>query len=96
MGAELVFVIVSYDIADDKRRRHVAKRMEDYGKRVQYSVFDCLLSEKEIRDLQYTLEHIINFEEDSVRFYRMCRKCESTIDVMGKGTVQEEQTFLIL
>lgn len=91
-----MFVIVSYDITDDRRRRRVAKCMEDYGKRVQYSVFDCLLSEREIRDLQWRLEAIIDFETDSVRFYRICKKCEQQIEVMGTGNVQQEQTYQIL
>lgn len=40
-----MFYIVSYDIPDDKKRNHIAKTLKDFGDRVQYSVFECILSE---------------------------------------------------
>jgi len=44
--AVLDLIVVAYDIIDDKRRNRVAKTMEDYGTRVQYSVFECVLEEE--------------------------------------------------
>lgn len=43
-----MFVVVSYDIKNDKRRRKVMKLMEGYGERVQYSVFECHLQPRNI------------------------------------------------
>ena len=39
-----MYVVVSYDITCDRRRSKVARTLEDHGKRVQYSVFDCILN----------------------------------------------------
>ena len=38
-----MFYLVSYDIPDTKRRTKLAKTLEDFGDRVQYSVFECIL-----------------------------------------------------
>ena len=33
--------LISYDVTDDARRRHVMEALKDFGRRVQYSVFEC-------------------------------------------------------
>ena len=38
--------VVSYDISSDRLRNKVARTLEGYGTRIQYSVFECKLSEK--------------------------------------------------
>jgi len=49
MLADKVVCVVSYDIVDDKRRTKLAKKLCDFGKRVQYSVFECDLDEDSLR-----------------------------------------------
>lgn len=51
----MVLYVVTYDIPSDKRRQKVAKLLEGYGRRVQYSVFECLLSEVKYEELQKRL-----------------------------------------
>lgn len=58
--------LAAYDIRDDKRLRTVAVCMEGYGIRVQYSVFICDLSERELHLMRSDLESRINHREDSV------------------------------
>jgi CRISPR-associated protein Cas2 len=91
-----VYVVVSYDVADDRRRSRVAKCLEGHGRRVQFSVFDCLLDEKTLLDLRTRLSALIDMECDSVRFYRLCARCRTVIDVLGAGTVQEEQDVIVV
>lgn len=43
--------LVSYDITSDRRRRRIANLLENYGKRIQYSVFECDLDEKRYQKL---------------------------------------------
>lgn len=43
--------LVSYDITSDRRRRRIANLLENYGKRIQYSVFECYLDEKRYQKL---------------------------------------------
>jgi CRISPR-associated protein Cas2 len=60
--------IVCYDISEDKRLRRVFKTCRNYGEHLQYSVFECDLSEAEMVNLQRELGEIINHVEDQVLF----------------------------
>ena len=80
-----MFVVISYDIADDRRRTRLAKFLEGFGDRVQYSVFEAELDESQLNDLIRDGRKIIDELEDSLRVYRLCAKCERLIEVMGCG-----------
>ena len=77
-------VIVSYDISDDKRRRKVATLMEGYGYRVQYSVFECSLTKRQMKKLKQELHPYVKAQEmDSIRFYPLPADAVSLVQVMG-------------
>ncbi len=60
--------LICYDICHPKRLRRVAKAMEGYGVRLQYSVFECALDEKRYRKMEAELHPLLNHEEDQVLF----------------------------
>ena len=60
--------LVSYDICDPKRLRQVARVLEGFGVRLQYSVFECPLDELRTAALKTTLHPILNHDEDQVLF----------------------------
>ena len=60
--------LVCYDISNDKRLRKVFKTCRNYGDHLQYSVFECDLSEIELVNLERELSEIINQLEDQVLF----------------------------
>lgn len=60
--------LVCYDIANDKRLRKVFKTCRNYGDHLQYSIFECDLSESELVQLEHELGQIINHSEDQVLF----------------------------
>lgn len=91
-----MFVVVSYDIVDDKRRAKIANILKDYGRRVQYSVFECELSEKVLKEMAKELLKYVQLEEDSVRLYRLCRQCKDSIKAYGIGTSYIDDEGLIL
>ena len=62
------YVLVSYDISDDKRWRKVYKTMKGYGEHIQYSVFLCQLSELQEAKLKAALEDIVHHQDDQVMF----------------------------
>lgn len=69
-------VLVSYDVqttdaAGRRRLRRVAKACQNYGTRVQWSVFECSVGDKEMLKLRASLLDIINPNADSLRIYRL-------------------------
>lgn len=58
--------VVAYDIADPKRLREVAKTMLGFGDRIQFSVFRCLLTERQRELLFSAITGIIHHKEDRV------------------------------
>lgn len=69
-----MLVLVTYDVstvekAGRRRLRRVARACSDYGTRVQKSVFECQVGQREWVELRYRLLSESNPEEDSLRFY---------------------------
>ncbi|MBI3884803.1 MAG: CRISPR-associated endonuclease Cas2 [Opitutae bacterium] len=60
--------LVSYDIGNAKRLRRVAKTLESYGTRLQYSVFECPLDDLRLTQARSALAEIINTDHDQVLF----------------------------
>jgi len=63
--------LVAYDIADDKRLRRVFKKMNGYGEHLQYSVFQCELSDKERAQMIAELNPLINHREDQILVFSL-------------------------
>jgi CRISPR-associated protein Cas2 len=89
------FIVVSYDISDDKRRRKVAKTAEDFGTRVQYSVFECRLQPAEFAKLKQRLRMYVREAQDSIRFYFIGADDVNRIQVLGAGEVTEDKQYFI-
>jgi len=80
-----MLIVVTYDIPNDRRRTKIAKTLLDYGDRVQYSVFECDLTGKQITQLQKELKALIDKEKDSIRMYKLCAECAANIKTMGSA-----------
>lgn len=70
--------ILSYDIADDRRRTAIAKRAGVHGMRLQYSIFECFLSDAEHRELTADLKDLIDPREDDLRIYGIAESTHIT------------------
>lgn len=79
----MLFYVVAYDIPDDKRRKKVADLLEGYGKRVQYSVFECVLVQSKYDELRSRLKKRVKLSEDSVRFYPLSRHTLNQVEAWG-------------
>lgn len=69
--------VISYDITDNKLRGKIAKKLEGYGRRVQYSVFECEIKKNSFRQLYTELLTLLSGreEEGSIRVYTLCENC---------------------
>src|SRR6266496_4283053 len=75
----MMLYLVSYDVSDDNRRRRVMEALKDYGRRVQYSVFECNLDARALAELWDRLDFDIERATDSCRFLSPLRS------VRGRG-----------
>ena len=91
-----MFFIVTYDVTDDRRRTRLAKALKDFGSRVQYSVFECLMGRKELEKMTQRIKEIIDDAEDSVRIYMLCGECENKVVIIGQGDRTEDPDVYIL
>lgn len=78
-----MLTVITYDISDDRRRSQLSTFLEGYGRRVQYSVFECYLSLAEMRQLYQQVKRRVKPEEDSVRMYWLSEKAVSRVLTVG-------------
>lgn len=84
------WVVVSYDIPNDRRRTRVMKTLEGFGHRVQYSVFECELRPADLDKLKARLKSLIQKEEDDIRFYDLCENCQGKVTMLGRAEMYRQ------
>lgn len=78
--------LVSYDISSNKLRNKVAKKLKNYGKRVQFSVFECDIDTKDYKRMyQDLLELTFDLKDGSVRIYQLDMIHEKKLIVLGNA-----------
>ncbi|TVQ42983.1 MAG: CRISPR-associated endonuclease Cas2 [Gloeocapsa sp. DLM2.Bin57] len=92
----MLFYVVVYDIPCDKRRKKIADLLEGYGKRVQYSVFECVLSRPKYRELQKRLKYVFKSEEDNIRFYSVSRHTLDQVEAWGGPPITEAPSSIVV
>ncbi len=94
-------VLIAYDVAtestDGRRRlRKIAQACQDFGQRVQKSVFECTVNEMQFEELLRRLLEIIDEKEDSLRVYRLVEPKEKYVQVFGVDTSVDFDEPLVL
>lgn len=96
-----MFVLVSYDVATAtgggaRRLRRVAKVCEDYGQRVQFSVFECIVDSAQWAVLKKKLVDEIDPGQDSLRFYYLGSNWRNRVEHVGaKSTIDQEGPLIV-
>ena len=83
-----MMVLVTYDVATDtpegrRRLRRVARACEDWGQRVQFSVFECDVDPAQWTALRTRLTNVIDPGTDSLRFYMLGREWRRRVEHVG-------------
>lgn len=83
-----MLVLITYDVstitsAGQKRLRKVSKVCQNYGQRVQNSVFECIVDATQFTSLKYELIGIIDKSQDSLRFYQLGNNYKSKVEHIG-------------
>jgi CRISPR-associated protein Cas2 len=96
-----MLVLVSYDVSTTdpggpKRLHRVAKLCQNYGQRVQYSVFECIVDPAQWAAFKQRLIDLINQELDSLRFYYLGSNWRRRIEHVGaKKTFDQEGPMIV-
>jgi len=88
-----MYVVVSYDIPEDKRRTKIHSILKSYGQWMQYSVFECSLTDTQYAKLRSRLGKLIKPEEDSIRFYFLCGCCQGKVERIGGEPLRDDAIF---
>ena len=96
-----MMVLVSYDVAttDDGgqgRLRRVAKICKNYGQRVQYSVFECIVDPAQWTLLRKKLEDQIDPSKDSLRYYFLGANWQKRVEHTGAKPAFDQEGPLIV
>lgn len=83
-----MLVLITYDVSTvsiggQKRLRKVSKACQNYGQRVQNSVFECIVDAAQYTALKYELSNIIDETKDSLRFYQLGNNYKNKVEHIG-------------
>ena len=95
-----MLVLISYDVASDdtgqRRLRRVARACKDYGQRVQYSVFECIVDPAQWTMLKERLISEIDPEKDSLRFYYLGSNYKHRVEHVGaKPSIEQDGPLIV-
>lgn len=101
VGLFNMMILVTYDInttskSGASRLRKVAKKCQNYGVRVQNSVFECVVDTTQYTVLKHELLKIIDSVQDSLRFYRLGEKYATKVEHFGiKFALRVEEPLVL-
>ncbi|MEN1968636.1 CRISPR-associated endonuclease Cas2 [Lentibacillus sp. N15] len=83
-----MLILITYDVSTTssggtKRLRKVAKVCQNFGQRVQNSVFECVVDSTQFATLKIELAGIIDEGKDSLRFYRLGDNYKTKVEHLG-------------
>jgi CRISPR-associated protein Cas2 len=80
MESRKIFCVIAYDVSDDKCRSKVVKILERYGVRVNFSVFECMLTPLQLKTIKSSIMPLLDVRSDSVVYYTICLNCYTKIE----------------
>ena len=90
------FIVIAYDISNDKRRTKLHKTLKNYGSPVQYSVFECLLEKDELKKMKKDVNKVLRPKSDHLRYYIICDACKKKIEIIGRSEVLDEKALIVV
>lgn len=89
-------IVFCYDIPDDKRRTRLRKTLLRFGTPVQYSVFECELTNAQFTEMRKAVRAVVKKSVDNVRYYELCYECAArTESHSGKELVRQQSLYIV-
>ena len=90
------FTVICYDVSEDKRRNKVAALLEFYGTRRNKSVFECMITEAQLKKIRAELPKLIDVATDTILIYRICLDCYVKSETIGKEVAVGQSKVVII
>ena len=94
--ADKQFLVVVYDISDDRRRTRLHNALLDFGTPVQYSVFECWVTAAELKTMQAKVNKVIRPRKDHVRYYFLCAACAAKAQSTRAGEITKVKEVIVV
>lgn len=90
------FVVVSFDVACDRRRDRLCRLLQTHGLRVQFSVFECLVRHSDWARFCSDVAACVSADHDRVTMYPLCATCRPRVESWGQplGRLPEDGWFI--
>jgi CRISPR-associated protein Cas2 len=88
--------VIAYDITDERRRRKTARFLLNHGFRLQPSVFEADLTQRELGSVQHQLKAYLT-QDDSVVYIALCAECRDKMERYGgsPNPFEDEDLFFV-
>lgn len=93
--AKRIFCVVVYDINNDKRRNKIAKTLESCGVRINFSVFECMVTPLQLQKLKERISKYADPETDTIVYYQICVNCFTKIDYIPEKKKMHENIHIV-
>ena len=90
------FYVVAYDIKNNRRRSRVAKLLEKYGVRANYSVYECMFTPGQLKLVKSKIILWVNAKTDSVIFYPCCLNCYAKIEYVPLNNEKKPGPMVVM
>ncbi len=91
------YVIITYDISEDKKRKKLSDKLKYWGlKRFQYSVFMGHLKKKEAEELTASLKDFQISDGDKIFIFTLCKRCYEQKTMIGSTPSPDEKEHVVL
>ncbi|MBI2917270.1 MAG: CRISPR-associated endonuclease Cas2 [Chloroflexi bacterium] len=78
-----MYIVVCYDISDNRRRARLHELLLGYGNPVQKSVFECSLTGGQLQKLRARARRYARKPGESIRYYQLCARCQERTEADG-------------
>lgn len=79
MAAKKIFCVIAYDIENDRKRVKISKLLAKHGTRINLSVFECMITAKQLEKIKETTAKWLDKRTDTMVFYTFCIDCFTKI-----------------
>lgn len=86
-------VVIAYDVSVDNTRARLAGMLQQFGDRIQYSVFLCRVERDALDELLERARHLIDPRTDSIYVLRQCGNCWSQVVTVGQASPPERRLY---